>query len=337
MIAGPDLRDEGTLMRTIISAAVAAFALLAAPFAFAQSGAPAPQRVEVLVGYGAGTGVDSIARYYADRLQKKTGIPHVVVNKVGVYGNLAAQDVVKANPDGSTILITPNPVLSVNMHLLKKMPFDPLTDLTPVTTLSRWGMVLLVNPEKHDVKSVGELVELLRKNPGKYNFASGNFAGRASGEILKLRTGTDAQHVPYRSVPAAVTDMLGGQVDFMFADVVAGLPHVKSGKLRGLAVTTPARLSTAPDIPTMKEAGIPDFELVSWFAVALPAKAPREVVDRLAAQFNEITNDAETRTFFAKVGGEPFPGTPDGLSAFVKTEIDRWGDLVKKAGIEKID
>jgi tripartite-type tricarboxylate transporter receptor subunit TctC len=325
-------------MKRFVAAAIAAATLVTAPQVFAQPvGTGAPQRVEVLVGYGAGTGVDSIARYYADRLQRKTGVPHVVVNKVGVYGNLAAQDVVKANPDGSTILITPNPVLSVNMHLLNKMPFDPVKDLAPVTTLSRWGMVLLVNPDKHDVKSVSELVDLLRKNPGKLNFASGNFAGRASGEILKLRTGTDTQHVPYRSVPAAVTDMLGGQVDFMFSDVVAGLPHVKSGKLRGLAVTTPQRLATAPDIPTMKEAGIPDFELVSWFAVALPAKTPREIVDRIAAQFNDITNDAETRAFFEKIGGEPFPGTPDGLAAFIKTEIDRWGDLVKKAGIEKID
>lgn len=322
----------------IVSAAVALLALFAAPHAFGQpAGGAAPQRVEIMVGYGAGTGVDSIARYYADRLQKKTGVPHVVVNKVGVYGNLAAQDVVRATPDGSTILITPNTVLSVNMHLLNRMPFDPLKDLTPVTTLSRWGMVLLVNPQKHDVKSVGELVDLLRKNPGKFNFASGNFAGRASGEILKLRTGADIQHVPYRSVPAAVTDMLGGQVDFMFSDVVAGLPHVKSGKLRGLAVTTPQRLNTAPDIPIMKEAGIADFELVSWFAVAAPAKTPRETIERIAAQFNEITNDAETRAFFEKVGGEPFPGEPDALAAFVRTEIDRWGELVKKAGIEKID
>ena len=322
---------------TLAVAAAATLALLATPQAFAQSAVTSPQRVEVLVGYGAGTGVDSIARYYADRLQKKTGISHVVVNKVGVYGNLAAQDVVRANADGSTILITPNPVLSVNMHLLSKMPFDPVKDLAPVTTLSRWGMVLLVNPEKHDVKSVGELVELLSKNRGKFSFASGNFAGRASGEILKLRTGTEAQHVPYRSVPAAVTDMLGGQVDFMFADVVAGLPHVKSGKLRGLAVTAPQRLNTASDIPTMKEAGIPDFELVSWFAVVMPAKTPREVIDRIAVQFNAITNDEETKAFFEKIGGEPFPGTPDDLAAFIRTEIDRWGDLVKKAGIEKID
>lgn len=323
---------------TLVARLIVLVALLGATTAGAQTGgASGPQRVEILVGYGAGTGVDSIARYYADRLQKKTGVPHIVVNKVGVYGNLAAQDVVKSNPDGSTVLITPNPVLSVNMHLLNRMPFDPVKDLAPVTTLSRWGMVLLVNPEKHDVKSVGELVELLRKNPAKYTFASGNFAGRASGEILKLRTGTNAQHVPYRSVPAAITDLLGGQVDFMFSDVVAGLPHVKSGKLRGLAVTTPQRLATASDIPTMKEAGIPDFELVSWFAVALPAKTPRDVVDRIAAQVNEITNDSETRAFFEKVGGEPFPGTPDGLAAFIKTEIDRWGDLVKKAGIEKID
>jgi tripartite-type tricarboxylate transporter receptor subunit TctC len=297
----------------------------------------APQRVEVMVGYGAGTGVDSVARFYAEKLQKKTGIPHVVVNKVGVYGNLAALDVVRAKPDGSTILITPNPVLSVNMHLLSKMPFDPQKDLAPVSTISRWGMVLLVNPEKLDVKSVAELVDLLKKNPGKLNFASGNFAGRACGEMLKLRTGTDVQHVPYRAVPAAITDMLGGQVDFMFSDVVAGLPHVKSGKLRALAVTTAERLPTAPEIPTMKEAGIADFEVVSWFAVALPGTASPDLAQRIAAQFNDVTNDPETKAFFDRIGAQPFPGTPDQLAAFVKTEIGQWGDLVKKAGIEKMD
>lgn len=326
-------------MRTFVAAALAVSALTMGHPVLAQSSADgaAPQRVEVLVGYGAGTGVDSVARFYAERLQKKTGVPHVVVNKVGVYGNIAALDVVRARPDGSTILITPNPVLSVNMHLLNKMPFDPVKDLAPVTTISRWGMVLLVNPEKFDVKSVGELIDRLKQNPGKHNFASGNFAGRASGELLKLRTGVQAQHVPYRSVPAAITDMLGGQVDFIFSDVVAGLPHVKSGKLRALAVTTPQRLSTAPDIPTMKEAGIDDFEIVSWFAVALPGGASRELAERLAAQFNEITKDAETQAFFDRIGAQPFPGSPNALAAFMKSEIDRWGDLVKKAGIEKMD
>lgn len=320
--------------------AVAAFAasLLAAGPAVAQSADNAPaQRVEVMVGYGAGTGVDSVARFYAEKLQKITGVPHVVVNKVGVYGNLAALDVVRGKPDGSTILITPNPVLSVNMHLLSKMPFDPEKDLAPVATISRWGMVLLVNPEKLDAKSVAELLDLLKKNPGKFNFASGNFAGRACGEMLKLRTGVQAQHVPYRAVPAAITDLLGGQVDFMFSDVVAGLPHVKSGKLRALAITNAERLPAAPDIPTMKEAGIDDFEVVSWFAVALPGSASRDLAQRTAAQFNRVTNDPETKAFFDRIGAQPFPGTPEELAAFIKTEIGRWGDLVKRAGIEKME
>jgi tripartite-type tricarboxylate transporter receptor subunit TctC len=245
--------------------------------------------------------------------------------------------VVRGKPDGSTLLITPNPVLSVNMHLLSKMPFDPEKDLAPVATISRWGMVLLVNPEKIDVKSVAELVDLLKKNPGKFNFASGNFAGRACGEMLKLRTGEQAQHVPYRAVPAAITDLLGGQVDFMFSDVVAGLPHVKSGKLRALAITNAERLPAAPEIPTMKEAGISDFEVVSWFAVALPGSASRELAQRTAAQFNQVTNDPETKAFFDRIGAQPFPGTPEELAAFIKTEIDRWGDLVKRAGIEKME
>ncbi|MET0444311.1 MAG: tripartite tricarboxylate transporter substrate binding protein [Pseudorhodoplanes sp.] len=323
-------------LRVVVILATAILASVnEAPAQSAESAAP--QRVEVMVGYGAGTGVDSVARFYAEKLQKKTGVPHVVVNKVGVYGNLAALDVVRAKPDGSTILITPNPVLSVNMHLLSKMPFDPQKDLAPVAPISRWGMVLLVNPEKLDVKSVAELVDLLRKNPGKHNFASGNFAGRACGEMLKLRTGANVQHVPYRAVPAAITDLLGGQIDFMFSDVVAGLPHVKSGKLRALAVTTAQRLNTAPEIPTMNEAGIADFEVVSWFAVALPGSASRELADRMATQFNEITNDPETKAFFERIGAQPFPGAPTELAAFIKTEIGQWGDLVRKAGIEKMD
>ncbi|MET0278830.1 MAG: tripartite tricarboxylate transporter substrate binding protein [Pseudorhodoplanes sp.] len=323
-------------LRVVVILATAILASVnEAPAQSAESAAP--QRVEVMVGYGAGTGVDSVARFYAEKLQKKTGVPHVVVNKVGVYGNLAALDVVRAKPDGSTILITPNPVLSVNMHLLSKMPFDPQKDLAPVAPISRWGMVLLVNPEKLNVKSVAELVDLLRKNPGKHNFASGNFAGRACGEMLKLRTGANVQHVPYRAVPAAITDLLGGQIDFMFSDVVAGLPHVKSGKLRALAVTTAQRLTTAPEIPTMKESGIADFEVVSWFAVALPGSASRELADRMATQFNEITNDPETKAFFERIGAQPFPGAPTELAAFIKTEIGQWGDLVRKAGIEKMD
>jgi tripartite-type tricarboxylate transporter receptor subunit TctC len=174
----------------------------------------------------------------------------------------------------------------------------------------------------------------MKSQPGKLNFASGNFTGQAAGELYKMRAGVQPVHVPYKSVPAALTDLNGGQLNFMFADVLTGLPQARSGRLRALAVTTPKRLAAAPEIPTMAEAGVPDYELVNWFGVFLPAGAPEPVVRRLAELFNAVTASSAARDFYARVGGEPLAGSPDDLRKLVASDTPAWGRLVKAAGIE---
>lgn len=290
--------------------------------------------IMLVVGYAAGTGIDTTTRFYAERIRESTGQIVTVVNKVGANGNLAAMDVVRAPADGYTILVTPNGTITTNQHLLKKMPFDAGTDLMPVATIARWGAILLVNPKSLDVSSVSELTAHLKGRPGKLNFGSGNFTGQAAGELYKIRTGVSAVHVPYKSVPAALTDLHGGQFDFMFADIVTGLPQAQSGRLRALAVTTPTRLPNAPTIPTMVEAGVPDYELVNWFGVFLPARAPEALVRHVSEMFNGITTSVAARDFYARVGGEAFFTRTDSMRALIERDSQAWGRLVKAAGIE---
>jgi len=290
--------------------------------------------ITFLVGYAPGTGIDTTARFYADRLRELTGQPVLVVNKVGAIGNIAASEAVRAAPDGYTLLVTPNSTITTNVHLLKKMPFDPVKDLAPVTTIARWGAILLVNPQNTPVQSVQELTQLIKSQPGKINFGSGNFTGRAAGELYNVKAGVSATHVPYKSVPAALTDLSSGQINFMFADVLTGLPQAKSGRLKALAVTTPKRISVAPDIPTMQEAGISNYELVNWFGVFAPVGVPDAIIQRLSEVFNQITKAPTAQEFYERVGGEPYPGSADALKKLIDTDTKDWGRLVKAAGIE---
>ncbi len=286
------------------------------------------------VGYAAGTGIDTTARFYAERIREATGQPVLVVNKVGAFGNLAASETLRAAPDGYTVLVTPNSTITTNGFLIKKMPFDPVKDFAPVAPIARWGAILLVNPKNTQVGSVAALTELMKSQPGKLNFGSGNFTGQAAGELYKIRAGVQAVHVPYKSVPAALTDLNGGQLNFMFADVLTGLPQARSGRLRALAVTTPKRLAAAPEIPTMAEAGVADYELVNWFGVFLPSGSPEPVVRRLAELINAITASSAAQDFYAKVGGEPLSGSPEDLRKLIASDTPAWGKLVKAAGIE---
>ena len=317
-------------MRTLLALVVT----LAALPVWSQPTTYPARAVTFVVGYAAGTGIDTTARFYADRMREATGQPIVVVNKVGAFGNLAAAEVQRAAPDGYTVLVTPNSTITTNVFLMKKLPFDPARDFAPVAPIARWGFVLLVDPQKTPVASVAELSALMRAQPGKLNFGSGNFTGQAAGELYKIRAGLQAVHVPYKSVPAALTDLIGGRLDFVFADVVTGLPQVRAGRLRALAVTAPTRLPSAPDVPTMLEAGVPDYELVNWFAAFLPAGAPEPLVRRLAELFNAITDSPAANEFYARVGGQAFSGTPESLKKLVATDTPNWGRLVKAAGIE---
>lgn len=313
-----------------------AFAAFAAPAA-AQSAAYPSKTVEIYVGYPAGTGSDSIARFFAERLRQSTGQSFVVVNKPGLYGQLAANELMRAKPDGHTLLITPNSTLTVNPHLVKNISFDAARDLTPVTTLTRWPLVLLVSPERLPVASVGELTALLKREPGKHNFASGHYAGRAAGELYKLRAGVDALHIPYKSAPAAIADVVAGRVDLTFADAVSGLPHVRSGRLKALAVTGPGRLAALPEVPTMPQAGVADFEVMSWFALLMPPNAGAELTGRVSALFNAALGAPETLEFFARISAEPFAGSPEALAELIRRETRTQGEFIKAIGIEQFE
>lgn len=318
-------------MRLKIALAAALTILLAAA-SHAQTWPAKP--VTMLVGYPAGSGIDNVARFLAENLRERTGLPFLIENKPGALGNIAAQTVARAAPDGYTVLFTPNSTHAANPHLFKNLGFDPIQDFTPVTTLLTLGFVLVVNPATVPVQSVKELTEYVKGRPGKLAYGSGNATGRVAAEMYRGLTGIDALHVPYKGVPPAITDLLGGQIHFIFADATLALPMARSGKIRALAVTNAKRISAAPELPTMAEAGVPGYELSGWFALFLPAKAPREIALKLADHSNAIMTSEKGREFLTRLGADPFPGSPEALARFVESEIAKWGRIVKAAGIE---
>lgn len=313
--------------------AFAVLFVLAGP-ALGQSAWPA-RAVTLIVGYPAGSGTDRVARFLADGLRERTGQPFVVENRPGALGNIAAQTVARAAPDGNTVLFTPNSSHGINPHLFrdKGLGFDPIKDFQPVTSLMKVGFLLVVNPQTMPVRSVGELTAYAKERPNKLSYASGNATGQVAAELYRQITGIDAVHVPYKGVPPAVTDLLGGQVHFMFADVSFALGVVRSGKLRALAVTTEKRLPSMPDIPTMMEAGVPNYVVEAWMGLLFPAGAPAEATHKLADMANSIVTSEKGRDFLAKLGAEPFPGSPAAFAATIRNEIAKWEPVVKAAGM----
>jgi tripartite-type tricarboxylate transporter receptor subunit TctC len=307
------------------------FAALAAP-AHAQQPWPA-KPVSMVVGYPAGSGIDNVARFLAEGLRERTGQPFLVENKPGAVGNIGAQFVARAPNDGYTLLFTPNSSHGINPHMFSKLGFDPVKDFQPVTTVLSLGFVLVVNPQTVPVNSVAELTAYIKARPGKLAYASGNATGRVTAEWYRQIAGFDAVHVPYKGVPQAITDLLGGQVHFMFADATLGIPTARSGKLRALAVTNAKRVASAPDIPTMVEAGVRGYEVESWFGVLFPAGTAMDTTRRLAELTNAVMGSDKSREFLTRLGAEALPGTPEGFAKIIAAEIAKWGPVVKAAGI----
>ena len=290
--------------------------------------------VTMVVGYPAGSGIDTVARFLAENLRERTGQPFILENRPGVFANIGAQAVARAAPDGYTMLFTPSSTHAVNIHLLKKLGFDPVNDFTPVTTIATLGFVLLVNPAVVPVNSVAELTEYIRARPGKLAYGSGAAVGRVAAELYRALAGIDLTYVPYKGVPQAINDLIGGEIHVVFADTTLGLAQARGGRVRALAVTNAKRFSAAPDIPTMIEAGVPGYDLGAWFAVFLPANAPRETVQKLADLCNASMTTDKAREFLKKLGADPYPGTPESLARLVVSEMAKWGRLIKAAGIE---
>jgi tripartite-type tricarboxylate transporter receptor subunit TctC len=312
-------------------ATLAAAAALAVAVAHAQDYPAKP--ITFVVPFAAGSATDQIARALGQGVTDAAKQPVVVENKPGASGFLAAQQVAKASADGYTVLITTNTTHAANEHLYKSMPYDPVKDFAPVTLLGKGGQIMIVN-EKVPAKSVAEFIALAKKQPGKLTFGSGSSSSRIAGELLQQMAGIDILHVPYKSNPLAVTDLLGGQIDMMITDTATGLPQVKAGKVRALGVTAKKRTPLAPDIPTIDEAGVKGYEMGYWFAAYVPAKTPPAVVKRLHDLLVNATKGPSAKTFYDSTGTEPVTSTPEELARFQAEESQKWGRIIKAANIQ---
>ena len=310
------------------------FALALAFAALSATAQHYPAReIHSICNFAPGSGADIIVRFYSDRLARLAGKPVIVENKPGAQGLLATDYVAKSKPDGYTILITPaSSTLATAPHIFKHLPFDPLRDFTPVTTINSLSFVVAVDAAK-PYRSLDDLVAALRAKPGHGFYGTQSNTGQVAAELLKEKLGLKTAYVPFKVTGDAFTNLLGGQIDFMSVDATWALtqhPH----KVRVLAVTSAKRSAALPDVPTLSELGLRDFDITPWWGIVVPAGTPRAIVERLAAWFNEINRLEETRQFLARGALEPFPGSPQSMAELLKAETERWRAFVKLAKIE---
>ena len=309
----------------------AAFALLAAGVADAQSWPAKP--IRWIVPFAPGGTTDILARTISDKLTIALGKPVIVENNPGAGGGVGAVQTAKAAPDGYTIMGGTISTHAINASLYKTLPYDPVKDFTPITLIARVPNLLVVNPDV-PAKNVKELIALMKANPSKYTFASsGNGTSQhLSGELFKSMAGVDMQHIPYKGSPAALQDVVSGQVTMTFDNITTAWPLAKAGKLRALAVTTAKRSPIAPDVPTLAEAGLAGYEIGSWQGVFAPAGTPVDVVKRLNTEIVKIINMPDVREKLVGLGAEPVGNTPDEFAALVKSEVVKWAAVVKQSG-----
>jgi tripartite-type tricarboxylate transporter receptor subunit TctC len=311
-------------------------ALLASELATAAAAQDYPAReVRSICNFSAGSGADIVVRYYSERLSRLAGRPVVVENRPGAQGLVATDFVAKSKPDGYTIMITPaSSTLATAPHIFRQVPFDPLRDFASVTTIASLAFVIAVDAAK-PIRSIEELIASLKTKPGDGFYGTGSNTGQVSAELLKERLGLKTVYVPYKVTTSALTDLLLGQVDFISYDATwAVTQRSPGGKLRILAVTSAKRSGALPDVPTLSELGLGEFDITPWWGVVVPAGTPRPIVERLAGWFNQITNSEDAKQFLARSALDAFPGTPEAMAALVRTETERWGRYVRLAKIE---
>jgi len=302
---------------------------LAAPFVAAQD-YPA-REIRSICNFTAGSGADIIVRYYSDQLARLAGKPVIVENKPGAQGSIASAFVAKSAPDGYTIHITPaSSTLASAPHIFKQLPYDPLKDFAPVTTINSLSFVVAVDASK-PFRSVSDLITHLKSKPGHGFYGTQSNSGLIAAEWMKSVTGLQTASVPFKATGDAFANLLSGQIDFMSVDATWARSQPK---VRILAVTAAKRAGTMPEVPTLAEAGVPGVDVEPWWGVVVPAGTPRPIIDRLAGWFNQITRSEETRQFLARSALDPFPGSPESMAALLKTEVERWGTFVKMAKIE---
>jgi tripartite-type tricarboxylate transporter receptor subunit TctC len=314
--------------------AIAASCMLAGSLGFsAASHAAYPDHaIRLVVGFSAGGTTDVVARILGKEIGDALGQPVVVENRPGAGSNIATEMVSRADPDGYTLYMVAV-TSAINQTLYKNLRFDLVKDFAPVALAVRVPNVLVINP-KVPVNSVKELVDYAKSNPGKLNFASSGSGTsiHMAGELFKQLAEVDVTHIPYKGSSPATTDLIGGQVDYMFDNMPSAWPHVEAGKLKALAVTTADRSQTAPDLPTMKESGFPTFDVSSWFGVIAPKGTPDEVVNKLNAVILEALAKPDVQKRLADLGAVPAKTSPAEFGDFIKSEVDNWAKVVKASG-----
>ena len=303
--------------------------------ALAQDSKTYPSKpITLVVPFPAGSATDNIARMLAAGMSQQAKQPVIVDNKPGADGNIAGVFAARAAPDGYTIFVTTNSTHAANVSTFKSMPFDPKADFAPVSGLVKIPIILAVRAD-HPAKNVKEFVAMARSASKPMSFGTSSQTGRGAGEAMKAEAKLDLLNVPYKGSPQALTDLLGGQIDSIFGDPVSAAGMVQKGSVRVLAVTTAKRVPTMPDVPTLAESGLVDFELTAWVAAFVPAKTPQDVIEKLNGWIKVVMNDPATAKTVATYGAIPFPTTPEALGTFADAETKRWAKIVEVAKIEK--
>jgi tripartite-type tricarboxylate transporter receptor subunit TctC len=320
-----------SLQRSFTGAFVAALTA-AAPLAHAADGEYPAKPIRMLVGFAPGGGTDTTARALTPKLAERLGQQVIVDNRPGAAGNIATDLTTKAPADGYTILMGTIAALAINPTLYGNLPFDPMNDLAPVTRAVDSTNILVVHPSVQ-AKTVKELIALATKDKTLNGGSSGvGGAGHLALELFNVLAGTKITHVPYKGGGPAMTDLLGGQINLIFATAASAVPHVKSGKIRALAVTTSNRSKLVPELPTVAEAGLKGFEANNWYGVVVPAKTPRPIIDRLNREFTAVLKMPEIQEVLFKQGLDAAPSTPEAFGAYIKSETAKWAKVIKASG-----
>ena len=321
------------MKRKVFARASLAAALVAACCAPSAMAADYPTKpIRMIVGFAPGGGTDTTARAIASKLADLLGHQIIIDNRAGAAGNIATELVAKASPDGYTILMGTIAALAINPSLYAtKLPFDPLKDLAPIIQAVDSTNILSLHPSVA-ANSVKELIVLAKTKPLNYGSSGVGGTGHLAGELFNTMAGVKMTHVPYKGGGPAMIDLIGGQVQLVFATAASAVPQIKSGKIKGIAVTTAKRAALMPNLPTIAEAGLPGFDANNWYGLLAPAKTPRPIINRLNAEVTKVLAMPDVKEFLFNQGLDPAPGTPEKFSAYIKSETAKWAKVIKDSG-----